>query len=264
MRNIFTKTLWDYRRSILFWSIGIILMVFMYASLFPSLSGNTQQLTEAFKSLPEGLSAVIGDIGRLGTAEGYMTSEYINLTYPIFLVILGISVGSALIAKEEESGTIELILAAGRSRGQILRQKLVALLGMQAVLGIVSWGAMALGTLMFDIHLSLVRFAFAMLTGWLLGAVFACLALTLTALVNRRGLAVGISTFVFVSTYLLETFGKLVDYLRPYAILSPLHYYDSQNLLYRDPKLLDLLVLAAISGALILIAHFSFDRRDIG
>ncbi len=57
--SIFGKTLWDQRRSLLWWAIGLGLVVFVYVPVYPSYrDAGLLEMKDA--GLPEDLATAIG------------------------------------------------------------------------------------------------------------------------------------------------------------------------------------------------------------
>ena len=77
LRNVFTKTLWDTRRSLLGWALAISAVAVMYAAFWPTV--NTPEIQDALRGL-EGWQVVDGMVHRtyrfkdLVEAMGFMTS----------------------------------------------------------------------------------------------------------------------------------------------------------------------------------------------
>ncbi len=260
-KGLFIETLRDNLKTTLIWSISLILIVLMYTIIYPSISNNNQ-INDVFKSLPPALQALEGSVNEITTPNGYIGSEYLSLTFPIMLGILAILMGSSFINKEEESGTIELILARPITRQQIYYQKFFGLIIAITVVGLSGWVGMYLSQGLIDINL--VKFFWATLSGTLLSLVVASLAYAITGITNKKSIATGIATFVLLVSYLLDTLVKISSKLDTADKFSLFHYYDADNILKNGPHLSAYLIPLALIIVILLIGSYFFNKRDIG
>ena len=53
LRNVFTKALWDARRSLLAWAVAIAAVAAMYAAFWPTV--NTPEMQQAMRNYPQGV-----------------------------------------------------------------------------------------------------------------------------------------------------------------------------------------------------------------
>lgn len=263
-RSIFSKTLFDHRKSALFWSLGTCGMVFMYASLYPSIA-QSNELVDSLKNLPEAFKSIFGELELFATPEGFIGGEFFTLTYPLLLGILGIVLGSGLLTKEEESHTLELLLARPVSRASILRQKTAAMLLVITAIGLASWVGVALGTFVVDkFELNLWYALQTAMSGILMGWSFALLTLMVTSLASQRGLASGVAAMVFAGGFIVSTFAKRVEWLEPVRLVSLFELYSPVETLRHGWHLRDALILLAFCAACYVIAEIAFRRRDTG
>lgn len=259
-RGLFLKTLKDNFKTILIWSISLILIVFMYTLIYPSISSQNQ-INDIFKSLPPALQAIEGSVGEITTPNGYIGSEYLSLTFPIMLGILAILIGSSLINKEEESGTIELILARPVKRLQIYYQKFWGLVVAITIVGLSGWLGMFLSQSL--IKINLVNFFWATLSGILLSLVIASIAYAITGITNKKSISTAIATFVLVASYLVDTLVKISDKLKGIDKISLFHYYDADNILKNGPHYSAYLIPIVLIIIFLFIGAISFNKRDI-
>lgn len=261
-RTILLKTLYDWRKGLLFWSVGVFAMVFMYAAIYPSFA-DSQELVDALQNMPDAFKSLVGDLSMLTTPEGFIGTEFFSLTYPLLVGILAINLGSGLLYKEEDSGTIELLLARPLSRQQIYNQKALSLITVITVVGLAGWLGIALGTLSFEFELSLVDALGAVLVGILLAVAFGLVTLCITAFKNNRGLAIGLSSVLFAGSYTLTTFTKNIDWidnLRPFSLFE---YYRAQEILLGNSDV-RWWVLGVVAIGFYVLGLWLFQRRDIG
>lgn len=260
-RSIFLNTLLNSRKSILFWILGMAVMTLMIMGVYDSMA---DQYAGLFESMPKGFEAIVGDTAYIGTPAGFLGMEMFSMVLPLSLAIIGISAGASVIGREEDHGTLELLLASPVSRGRILLEKSAAIAVQLLLVGFGTWLAVVAGTIMFPFDISLVNVAKALLSSCVLGLLFAYLALATQTLTGNRGLAIGVGAGTIVLTYFANTLAPLVDKIKNLQYASPFHYYDGQNILVNGLAADYIGVLVGISLLFLIVAWLGFRRRDIG
>ena len=109
--EIFRETLMERRRSILWWSIGIVSFVALQIVFYPSirdstgLNDYTRQLSDAMRAL------FVGGETDITSGIGYLNSQIFAFAGPLLLLIFAIGIGGSLVAGDEENGALELTLS---------------------------------------------------------------------------------------------------------------------------------------------------------
>ena len=262
MRNsIFLRTLLERWRSTLIWSIAMFGFAQMFAGLFESFSAEIEQIAANY---PESLQAFVGDVSQAATPAGWLGVELYGLFVPMVLAIIAVGFGASAIGKEEESGTLELLLASPISRAKILLQKALAIEVQLAIIAGSVWLGVALGTLFYPFEVSLVDTFWATFAGWLLGVFVAYATFAVQAVSGRRGLALGFGAGLVALTYFADALSKLIDWLEFAKYLSPFYYYSGGDVLLNGANVTNLLILFLASVVCYVIAHVAFVRRDTG
>lgn len=260
-RNIFTKTLRDYRWAVLGWGIGLGVMIYaQYATFASTFSGASsaqiQQLVQQFR--------FFGEAVRVSTPGGFVTFKIMGVL-PAILGIWTVLAGARMIRGEEERGTLDLLLSVPQSRTSVAVQKLLALAAATGSISVL----MALGILggMSSAGVS-VDPAGAFLTAFNAGLtayLFGVLAL-LVSQFTGRGAAAGWAGGLMALFYVLDGTGRSVSgasWLRP---VSPFYYYNRNLPLVPGytAHWVAPIVLVALCVLLAGAAMFLFRRRDIG
>ena len=79
MRSVFTKWLWDARRSIVGWTIAIVLAGAGYAAFWPTI--NNPELQDFIENYPEAILRAI-NYTDIATAAGYLNATVYGLVWP--------------------------------------------------------------------------------------------------------------------------------------------------------------------------------------
>ena len=136
MPDVLLRTVRDAGRGLVFWTAGIVLLVVVTVSIYPSIEGNAD-LTDAVENYPKELTAFFGGELDFASGAGYLNGELYSLMVPLLLLVYGIGAGARAIAGEEEAGTLELLLAHPLRRRRVLLEKLGAAVVLLAGLGVV-------------------------------------------------------------------------------------------------------------------------------
>jgi ABC-2 type transport system permease protein len=259
---VWSKTLRDQRRALLWWSVGFLFVVLMYAAFYPSIKANADQFNSYMKNLPEAVKNMIGG-SNIASPEGYLMSEIFSFMGPILLLVFAIGAGARSIAGEEESGTLDLLLSTPVRRRTIVRDKLLAMVIGTFALAAIAWLATAGAGPAFGLHVAIANLAAAFLNLFLLALAFGSIALAVGAATGSKSLAIGIAAGAALVTFLLKTFAAAVSWLEPYRVLSPFYYYTGHDPLRNGFHAIDPIVLAAISVVAVAVALVTFEGRDL-
>jgi ABC-2 type transport system permease protein len=261
LHNLFLKTLWDQRRNMLWWAIGLITLALYTAGLYPSIA--TPQFTEYMKQLPVALTALFGESFSLATAEGYLNAYFFDMMGPIVFIIYAIGAGSGAIAGEEERGTLDILLSTPMRRWAIVLQKFAAMVAGTLILGCFLWIGLAITAQIANLDVNYVRMAEACLSSVLLGVVFGTLALAVGCIRGSRGVSVGVSAAVTLAAYVVKTYAPLVEAMKPYEKLSPFYYANAAKPLTNGLNLEHAALLISLSIILLAVSLVAFQRRDV-
>ena len=260
-RNIFTKTLWDQRRGIAAWALGIAAVGVLYAAFYPSV--NNPQMAAAMAAYPQGVREAMG-ITDITSPAGYLGGTTYGLLGPVLMIIFATVLGGRAIAGEEESGRLDVLLAHPVERWQVGVERSAALVVALTVAGVVLLAGMAAaaGPAQYA-ELGYGNLAAASFQLVLLGTLFGALALSVGALTGRLAKAVTVVAVVGIVTYFTNTLGPSVDAIAWTRDLSPFRHYSGGQPLVNGWQLGDALILLLAATALVALGIVGFQRRDV-
>lgn len=257
--NVFWKTLRDHRKGLVGWSSGIAFLVLIEASIWPTMRDT--DWARLLDSYPEPMRDLF-DLDAMTTGAGFMNAELFTLLLPALFIVYGVARGAKLVAGEEESGTLHLLLVTPVSGARIVLQKALALLASLAVLGVVLAVVTTGCSVLFDLGIGVGAAASGSLAMVLIGAEYGTIALAAGAMSGRRSWAIAVGTVAAVAAYVLYAVGALVEGVKPWRPLSPFHQaLDGGPLGAGLP--IGYLWLAAVTVAAVVAAMPVLDRRDI-
>jgi ABC-2 type transport system permease protein len=260
--TVFAKALRDQRTALAWWAGGFVVTVLMYASFFPSVRQNAEQLTQYLENLPDVIRNLIGGLD-FTTPEGYLQSELFSFIAPILMLVYAIGVGARAVAGEEEAGTLDLLLSTPVPRRRVLLDKFGAMMVATFGLTVVMWLSVLVLGPPFDLRPGFEGFTAMSLNTFLLGLAFGSLALAIGASTGRKALAIGAPSGIAVATFIVNALAPSVDWLEPFRVVSPFYYYSSGDPILSGLDPAHASVLAAISAVSLGYASWAFERRDL-
>ncbi len=261
LRNVFTRSIWDARRSLPGWTVAIAAVGVMYAALWPTM--RSPEMTDALAAYPEGMLSAFNSTD-LATAQGYLGGAVYGLLVPLLVAVFAIAAGARGIAGDEDAGTLDLVLAHPVSRRTVAVQRFGALLAGVAVVALVLLAAMlalrgpfelgdvAAGGLV-AINLQLALF----------GACLGALAFAVGAATGSRAAALGAGAGAAVLAYLANSVFPQVAALSWTRTVSPFHWYLGGSPLTDGVQWGGVAALTATTLVLAAAGTVAFTRRDL-
>jgi ABC-2 type transport system permease protein len=264
LRTVFGKTLWEQRRAIAGWAIGLFAAGAMYAPFYPSIRENARTFDRYLESMPEFFrEAFLGRTGDFTSPAGYLNTELFSFFAPLLFLLFAIGAGAKAVAGEEEHKTLDILLATPIPRRRVVVEKFLAMLAGGAGLALMLWLAVPLTGPPFDLRVDLGNLTAAVVMCYLLAMAFGAIALAVGAATGRRGLAIGVTGGIAAASWLVDLLAPAADATEWLQYLSPMHYYLDAEPMLRGLGVAGSLVLAGIALAGFLAALALFERRDL-
>jgi ABC-2 type transport system permease protein len=261
MLTVFRYHFTRLRGQMLGWGIGMGLLGMLVASFFDTIKEQGDQFQQLFESYPPAMSAFFGDLTKLTTPAGYLTAEFFSIA-PIMLGIFAVLVGSGLVVADEESGTLDLVLAHPVSRTTLFVGRLLALVAVSVGILAIAWAGLMLSMQWSSLGVDWWHMALPFISLLAILMVVAMLALLLSLVLPSRRVAAATAYFLLVASYFVTSLATLNDSLKTLARISPLNYYQSGNAI-NGLNISWVLVLLAVATLLAIVAWWRFERRDI-
>jgi len=260
--TVLRYTLRSFRGQILGWGLGVAslgLLIVPFYGVLMAKQADFMQMIEGYP--PEFLAFFGGDAAALATPEGFLGMYGFSMLPPI-VGIFAVIAGSGLLASDEESGRLDLIVAHPVSRAGLFWGRTLAFLAASLGISIVGWlgFSVLLGGSTLGFTWGQMALPFLPLLAQTL--VHGALALLLSMLLPARRLAAAGAGLVLVAGYFLTSMAGLNGNLASVARLLPYDYYQGGEAL-RGLDWRPFLGLLAASAVLALLAWWRFERRDI-
>jgi ABC-2 type transport system permease protein len=224
-RSVFTKAIWDHRRSTVWWMIGSAALITWVSLMYPVLR-DSQEIKGFIDDLPSGMLAVLGiDTAVYLTGAGFLQAQFYSLFGPLMIIGLAISLAASATAREEKNGTMDVLLSVPLSRSSLIVQKASMVVALVAVVVMTMVFTLLILNVALDLGLSVEGVIAVNLSVALLGLVFGGVALVVGAFSGKPSSATGVGVFAAVVAWFVNAFAGLFDWLEVPAKLSPFSWY---------------------------------------
>lgn len=177
------------------------------------------------RNLPAAFDQILGGLS-IGTPEGWLHAEMLSILAPGFLIAAAIISAGAATAGEEQARTLGLVLSSGVGRTTFLAAKTTAVVTHLLLVSVAMFLGMLIGNAIGDMGIGIGALASSALWVFLLGLMYAAIALTLGALLGDRRLSSAITAGVAAVSFVLATFLPLDDALTGWAKVNLWYPYS--------------------------------------
>jgi ABC-2 type transport system permease protein len=260
------------------WTLGNVIIIVATAAFYPSLSASTG---ESLESGGEAMSSLLGLSSGVDPTSplGYLwIGLYANIV-PWVLMALGIALGTAAIAGDEDTGTLEYMLSRPITRTAVIMSRFAGVLTVLFVVAAISAVALIICLPVFELTDSVTTTAADGSTvtapgataSDILAGTFAAFAVGMGAagvafflggLTGSKGFTLGASSAVAIGGYVLYTLSNMTSSLEWLTWLSPWRWYIDDVMLING---LDWEVVLPLITAFVglLLGWVVFLRRDL-
>ncbi|MEH7333252.1 ABC transporter permease subunit [Neobacillus drentensis] len=262
--NIYVKELKSHRKSIIFWSIGVFLMVVSGMTKYDAYSSSGQSINDLLKDMPRSLRAVFGmsDLD-LSKVSGYYGMLFIYLL--LMATIHAAMLGATIIAKEERDKTSEFLFVKPVSRTTIITAKLLAALTNIIIFNLATWISSIALIAKYNEGEAVNRDIALLMAGmFILQLLFMVIGSALAAVKKRPKTAASLATGILLVTYMLSISIDLNENIKGLKYLTPFKYFEAKNVMFGsglDPVfiVLSVVLIAALSA----VTYVFYKKRDL-
>lgn len=265
MKPIINWSLWERRWSAAAWSLGISAFITLNVLVYSSIRGQAHTLNQVLNNLPAGARALLGGSSNFLSPVGYLNSKLYYLFLPLIFTMLALSLVRHLLSREEDNGTLELLLSRPISRGKLLLAKLIASLLITVSVGTIALLATLFSAWSISYDISGYRLVQATAMTLLLSTLFGSIAWALVS-IGRLGKTTSVAAAgaLALSSYLFSSLEGFASWLKWPAKLLPYHYYDPTAVLNGSYNWWNAAGMIVAILVFLSLAVASFGRRDIG
>jgi len=264
MFNLLRKTIYDKRVFIIGWSVGLMFFAFLMILFFPAFKDSgLDQLLAALPPELKALKGLIGDINALSTTSGYLAGQFFDIRMPMFISVFAVILAVGLSVKDEDDGYMRTLLALPLSRVKVLFGKLLAIVAICIIANLVMVAGLYLGALIVNASLDGSVVLNLSLVNLLLSVCVTTLVYSIGLVTGKRGITMALGVIIGAGSFLLTTFVKSVDWLKPYENASLFHYFPAADIAKNGINPVDVTVLSSVIVVSIVVALLVFRRRDV-
>ena len=259
--ELFRRVVRDRRKGLLGWALGIVGIIAVQVSVYPTIRSSQQGWADLTEQFPEAFQKIFR-MSDYTSVPGYLSTELFSLVLPLIFVGVAATWGARAAAEEEELGTADVLMALPVSRASVLASRVAATVVVLASLAVLVVVALGVGTRAADMSISLVRIGNGAFSLLLLGLVFASLALAVASSTGRRGAALGTAVATAIAAFVLYSLAPLVDTFDAVLPLNPFQWTVGTSPLVNGTDAGYTVTALAVTTALTAWSARAFGRRD--
>ncbi|RNC29086.1 MAG: hypothetical protein AWM53_01006 [Candidatus Dichloromethanomonas elyunquensis] len=230
--NIFWREIKAGRKSLLIWSVGIILFMMSGMVKYESYTASPQSINEMIAKMPTVLKTILG----LGTFDLTMVTGYYGMLF-FYLVLMAaiyaVMLGANIISKEEQDKTAEFLFLKPISRNQVITYKLSACLVNIAIFTLVTF----LSSILMVEHYSKGEDIFSpiikLISGmFIIQLIFLSIGSAMAAVGRHPQKASSLGTGILLLTFFLSIIIDLNSRIENLKYLTPFKYFEAKDVLY--------------------------------
>lgn len=262
----FKKTIKDFKWSIFWYGLGVLLYGALMMSFFPVMQDMGEEFEKLLESYPPAFLQAFGvEIGSFNTFEGFLSVEYLSFMWIIIIGILIFALGSSIISGEVDKGTSEFSFTLPIKRQKIVLEKFAASFFISLIITFITLitiiiGAYIVGeTPYFKGFLAFFAVAAALSFFLLAFATFS------SSFLSSKGKVYGICGGFFILSYIIHVLVGISDKALDFYFLSFFKYYGSPGGILSSGNIdIGNVLVFLVSGAIFLIlALVIAERRDL-
>ena len=261
-KPLYLKSLRDHSRGIAGWVGGIILIVVVQLSVYPTIRDSAEGWSKLTEQFPKALQEIFR-MSDYGSERGYLSTELLSFIVPFIFIGLGCTWGARVTTEDEESGAADLALGLPISRNSYVATRIFAMLSVLLLAGISFFCTLSIGARLLDMTISLFDFAVASLTLTAVSIFFASLATFFGSLWGKRTIALGLAMATAIALFILYSLAPLVSFLEPATKVNPIQWTIGSQPLKNgfDPAYMFwTITMSVLFGSLTFVLY---QRRDI-
>lgn len=259
--NIIKQEWKFYMRPTLYWSIGMLLLLFISFYKMDGLSSVPGGIEKFMKSLPPVFQLFFGDVSYISSALG--SYRMIHLYLLIALALHAIILGSNIFAREEQDKTYEFLYVKGVKRSRILFSKIFAgvviLLFMDVICLIGTFISVIISAGSLDV-VELFPYIGALFMTQLF---FFSLALLLSVVLKHNQKAGMIGCCIVFGMFMISMYVKMGGSAELIDSVSIFHYADASYVKVHTQIALPMILILLLSLSGFLLTQVLHERRDL-
>ncbi len=264
--TIFIEQLKRGWRQILYWGGGLAGLAFFMFMILQD-SAIAEQYAALLEQFPPVFINALGleEAAQLAEPEGFLAFAAF-LYGAIILAVFGVMAGLNIIANDEDSGEMNVLLSLPIPRWRVIVEKFLAYILIIIGITLVLYGGMLIGSLISPVEVDMGKMLVGAIN--LIPAGISVMGITVfvTSLFSNKLISTGVAAAIIMGSYVLNVAGEAVQEGTIGDTLSNLsiwHYFDTQGAVFNGINPANVALLLGIAAVAVLAATFFFERRDV-
>ncbi|OGN90462.1 MAG: hypothetical protein A2Y88_02945 [Chloroflexi bacterium RBG_13_48_10] len=261
--NIFLRELKANLKSLVIWSVIMIVLIIMAVSKFTAFAGDPATVKMLDSMPPALLDAFSMRSFNLTTLSGFYGIMFIY--FGLMGAISAAMWGSDIISKEERDKTVEFSLVLPVSRSRVVTAKALAALINCIAFVLITWAVSRVAVQSFNPDQAFYDYlSLQMRALFVIELIFLAIGLMLGCVLKRYRLAGSIAVGIILATYFMSIVSGMEEKLDFLKWFTPFKYFDASEL-FRNGRMDStyLLISAAIILVCVTAAYLVYNRRDL-
>lgn len=261
--NIFLRELKANLKSLLIWSVIIVLLIVIAVSKFSAFAGDPDMLAMLDAIPPAMMDALNMRAFNLTTLTGFY--GIMSIYFGLMGAIAAAMWGSDVISKEERDKTVEFSLVLPVSRSRVITAKALAAVVNCIAFVLITWVVSLVAVRSYRPDRAFLDFlALEMQAMFAIELIFLAIGLLLGCAMKRYKLSSSTAVGIILVTYFMSILSVMQEDLDFLKYFTPFQYFDAGEL-FRSGGLSTfyLLLSAAIVALCVAAAYWIYNKRDL-
>ena len=261
--NIFRRELRANLKSLIIWSVIIMLLIMIAVAKFSAFAGNPDMLAMLDSMPPAMLDALNMRAFNLTTLSGFYGLMFIY--FGLMGAIAAAMWGSDIISKEERDKTVEFSLVLPVSRSRVITAKALSALVNCIAFVLITWAISYVAVQSYNPDQAFYDFlGLEMRAMFSIEMIFLAIGLLLGATMKHYKRSGSTAIAIILATYFMSIVSGMQEKLDFLKYFTPFRYFDAGTL-FRSGSLdmTYLLISAGIILASLAGAYWAYNRRDL-
>ena len=263
-KNIYLHELRMQMKSVMTWSLSIVVMMLLFFSLFPSFAKEAELMNQLMSRLPPEFLAAFGMTGMdFSTVLGFY--GFLFTFVQVCLAIQASNYGVGLVSIEEGELTADFLLTKPVSRSKIMTSKLVAAFTSMSITTLVIWlGSFVTvglfnGDRSYDAGILMLLLVSLFIFQW----VFLSLGLFISLLIKRVRNITPYALVLGFGMYALSAFSGIQGDVK-LELVTPFKHFDPNYIIQHNAYDMPLVLISVtVIIVSIVVSYWRYIRRDI-
>ncbi|MDD2371112.1 MAG: ABC transporter permease subunit [Firmicutes bacterium] len=262
--NIFFKELKSHRKSLIIWSLALILFVAGAMVKYDATSAAGDSLTSLLNDMPKAFQSMLG-LGYfdINTPIGFFGATFIYLM--LLGAIHGSMLGATILSSEESDKTSEFLMVKPVTRNMVVLSKMYASIFIILLFNIVVFVS---SFLIVDSHgngQSNINDVFLLMVGFfIVEMIFFFIGFFLSTVLKRAKMAPSIVTAILLITFIMSVLADMFDSVSWFKYLSPFSYFDPKVLLgFISMNMVQVGIGLSLIVVLCSLSFIFYNKRDL-